>query len=70
MKSHERRKIGAYPYYFLAKWNDISMCWFDGKIAFPSYTQAQYAAKKIGRYRISEVQENGVRKDLPYFTVK
>lgn len=70
MKPYERRKKQVYPYYFLAEWNTRSLCWYDGKVAFLTRQEAQEAAVKPGKYRISAVHEDGKRVDFSAFEVK
>jgi hypothetical protein len=59
MKMHERRESLAFPYFKLAVWDPRSFTWKDGKVAFASHADAIRAARKPGRYRISEVGESG-----------
>ena len=66
MKHHDRRTTGGFPYFKLATFDSISMCFRDGKNAYPSAEAAQAAAKKPGRYRISVVHSAG-REDLREF---
>lgn len=66
MKHHERRTHGGFPYFKLATFDPISLCFRDGKQAYDSMEQAYAAAKKPGKYRISVVHEGG-RDDLTEF---
>lgn len=66
MKHHQRRTSGGFPYFKLATFDPISMCFRDGKQAFPSAEEAYKAAKKPGKYRISVVHQHG-REDLSEF---
>lgn len=66
MKQHERRNAGGFPYFKLATFDPISLCFRDGKQAFPSVEAAHRAAKKPGRYRVSVVTAEG-REDLHEF---
>ena len=59
MKHHERRTSGGFPYFKLATFDPISLCFRDGKQAYDSMEQAYAAAKKPGKYRISMVHEGG-----------
>jgi hypothetical protein len=68
MKPYERRKAQAYPYYKLAAWDAVSVCWRDGKPAFPTLRDARASATAPGRYRISQVNESG-REDLEPFEI-
>ena len=68
MKTNHRRTQGSFPYFKLAKFDQISMCYRDGKIAFASETDAAASAKLPGKYRISIVHENE-RQDLAPFHV-
>lgn len=66
MKHHQRRNDGGFPYFKLATFDPISMCFRDGKQAFASAEEAYKAAKKPGKYRVSVVHEHG-RIDLSEF---
>jgi hypothetical protein len=66
MKHNKRRASGGFPYFKLATFDSISMCFRDGRQAYTSIEQAYNAAKKPGRYRISIVDECG-RQDLSEF---
>lgn len=66
MKAHARRTAGGFPYFKLATFDPISMCFRDGKQAFASAEEAYAAAKKPGKYRVSVVHEGG-RTDLSEF---
>jgi hypothetical protein len=66
MKHHERRTGGGFPYFKLATFDPISMCFRDGKQAFETAEDAYRAAKKPGKYRVSVVHEHG-RTDLSEF---
>ena len=68
MKPHQRRHTTAYPYYKLAVWDDRSMTFRDGKVAFATEDCATSAATAPGRYRLSVVTESG-RRDLAPFEV-
>jgi hypothetical protein len=68
MKPHERRQAQAYPYYKLATFDTRSVTFRDGKQAHASEAAAKAAATKPGRYRISEITDNG-RRDLEPFEV-
>ena len=70
-RPHERRIEGGYPYYKLALWSDKSLCWHDLRKVYPSEREARAAAEAFGpgRYRISEVDEDGRCDRLP-FTVE
>jgi len=68
MKPYERRQTNHYPYFKLAQWNPLSFCWHDGKVAFDTKPQAVTAAVKTGKYRLSQIDENG-RTDLEPFCV-
>jgi hypothetical protein len=68
MAPHARRAAGAYPYFKLAAWDAVSVCWRDGKPAYESQAAALAAARKPGRYRLSRVTESG-RVDLEPFIV-
>lgn len=46
-------------YYKLAKWDDRSFCFKDGKVGFGTEGDARKAAVAGGRYRISTVTESG-----------
>lgn len=71
MKPYERRATGAYPYYVLAKWNHLFVCFQDGGETFPSKEAAMKKAEKTpGTYRIAKVNEDGKRRDLPIFSTK
>lgn len=67
MKHHQRRAVGGFPYFKLATFDPISMCFRDGSQAFESAEKAYAAAKKPGRYRLSIVDSNG-RRDLSEFS--
>jgi hypothetical protein len=69
MKPYERRAQGAYPYFFLATWNTQWLCWQDGKQAYPSEDLAKQAAKSPGKYRISQINEDGGRQDFEPFEI-
>lgn len=66
MKHYERRTGCGFPYFKLATFDPISMCFRDGKRAFASAEEAYKAAKKPGKYRVSVVHEGG-RTDLTEF---
>lgn len=66
MKQHERRQSNAYPYFKLATFDERSFTFRDGKVAYPTDSDAIQAAKKPGKYRLSVVTENG-RNDLEPF---
>jgi hypothetical protein len=66
VKMHERRESLAFPYFKLAVWDARSLTWKDGKVAYATRAEAGWAARKPGRYRISEVGESG-RVDLEPF---
>lgn len=66
MKHHERRTGGGFPYFKLATFDPISMCFRDGKQAFETAEDAYRAAIKPGKYRVSVVHEQG-RTDLSEF---
>lgn len=68
MKPYERREAGQSIYYKLATWDNISMTFRDGKVAYDTAEDALAAAKKPGRYRISAVLPSG-RDDLVPFNV-
>ena len=69
MRPFERRAAGAYPYYRLARWNEVFGTWLDGKPTYETEELAQHAAKRLpGRYRISRYDAAG-RTDLPPFGV-
>lgn len=69
MKHHQRRAAGGFPYFKLATFDPISMCFRDGQQAFESAEKAYAAARKPGRYRLSVVDSNG-RRDLSEFSPK
>lgn len=68
MKQYERRAERRYPYFKLAQWDDRSMTFRDGKIAFDTKADACAAAKKPGKYRVSEVTISG-RIDFAPFVI-
>lgn len=68
MRTHERLAANAFPYYKLATWDARSFTWRDGKAAFPILAEALGAARRPGRYRISEVTAIG-RTDREPFEV-
>jgi len=69
MKPHERRRLGKTTYYKLAVWDDKNISFRDGKRAYDDYEFAILTAVLPGKYRISEVTEEG-RKDFPPFEVE
>lgn len=56
-------------YYKLAKWEDRSFCFKDGKTAFNTEAEARVAAKAAGRYRVSTVTEEGRQDGEPFEVV-
>jgi hypothetical protein len=66
MKQHDRRASGGFPYFKLATFDPISMCFRDGKQAYETAEKAYAAARKPGRYRLSVVDADG-RTDLSEF---
>jgi hypothetical protein len=68
MKSHQRRATQSYPYFKVAVFDSVSMCFRDGKQAFETEDAAKRAAKSPGTYRISTVTASG-RVDSEKFTV-
>ena len=68
MKPTHRRTQHSLPYFKLAKFDQISMCYRDGKTAFASESDAAASAKLPGTYRVSIVRETG-RQDLTPFHV-
>lgn len=68
MKKHERRAAGLFPYFKLATWDERSMTFRDGKIAYSTRKEAESAPTKPGRYRVSRVTEEG-REDARPFEV-
>jgi hypothetical protein len=68
MKAYARRESGRFPYFKLAVWDARVFTWRDGKTAFDTLADAVRAAITPGRYRISEVGDDG-RHDLEPFTV-
>ncbi len=69
MRPFERRAANAFPYYKLAFWDAIRFAWNDDSLAHPTEQIARAAAKKPGKYRISEVTDSG-RRDLEPFEIK
>lgn len=70
MKPHERRQVGAYPYYVLAKWNDKLQCFQDSKKTYVNVQNAvRKAEEKRGRYRVSQVNEKHERLDFTPFEI-
>lgn len=69
MKMHERRANESFPYFKLATWNTVSFTFRDGRVAYGSEQEARSAARKPGRYRISQVNEDGSRRDGEQFDV-
>jgi len=67
MKHYQRRQTESYPYFKLACWDSLSCTWRDGRVAFESQPEAA-AAKKPGRYRLSEITDGG-RRDLEPFEI-
>ncbi len=67
---HERRAVGAYPYFKLAVWDKRNQCFRDGKNVHESEAAALAAAKSPGRYRISVVGETGKRMDGDWFEIQ
>ena len=63
MKPHERRAAGAYPYFKYARWDERLACWREGSGAFDSMEAAKADAVKLGpgRYRLSIIDDNGLR---------
>lgn len=68
MKPHERRRVGAYPYYMLSTWNERLQCYVSGKKTYSTIQQARVAAKKKGKYSITEITESG-RKQIKTFLI-
>jgi len=68
MKPNQRRAQHSFPYFKLATFDQISMCYRDGKTAFATESDAAASAKSPGTYRVSIVRENG-RQDLTPFHV-
>ena len=68
MKSHQRRATQSYPYFKVAVFDPVSMCFRDGKQAFENEDAAKRSAKSPGTYRLSTVTESG-RIDSEKFTV-
>lgn len=68
MKSHERRATQAYPYFKVAVFDSVSMCFRDGKHAFETKDAAKRSAKSPGTYRLSTVTASG-RVDSDRFTI-
>lgn len=66
MQRHERRTSQGFPYYKLAEYDPISMCFRDGKRAYATAAEARAAARKPGKYRLSVVLESG-RQDMEVF---
>lgn len=69
MKPHARRAAQAGPYFKLAVWDKVSLTFRDGKVAFPTSEAALAAAKKPGRYRVSQVNPDGRRTDRAPFDI-
>lgn len=55
----ERRADGSYPYFRLATWSEISLTYRDDPTAYASWGDAHVTARKPGRYRITEIKEDG-----------
>lgn len=67
MRPFERRAVGAFPYFKLAKWNDRNCSWDDGKSAYPTEAAAVDMAFPPGRFRVSRVDGPGRRVDFQPF---
>lgn len=61
MKPYERRAAGAYPYFRLAKWDAVRLCWTQLPGTFATKAEAANAAREPGKYRIGTVTEDGQR---------
>ncbi len=57
MKPNERRRLGAYPYYMIAKWSVKNCCFVMGKRTFRTTDEAKASVKTKGQYHIVEVTE-------------
>ena len=71
MKPYLRRKtVGGYPYYKLARWDERSQAFRDGKQTFATDHDAMLSVVNAGpgRYRLSRVTAEG-RYDEKPFTV-
>ena len=66
MRKFQRLDVGAFPYFKLAKFNPRDRCFYDGRRAFDSESEARAAAKGPGRFRVSRVEPDG-RHDLDPF---
>ena len=56
------------PYFKLAKWDERSVCFRDGKRGFDTEADAIKSAIGAGRYRVSRIDDSG-RVDLEPFTI-
>lgn len=53
----------------LATWNPRNQCFDDAKVAHATEAEARASAKHGGRYRVSEITDEG-RTDGPEFTIE
>lgn len=60
LRPHERRATGATTYYRLATWQPRSFTFRDNAHPYETPEAARAAARKPGRYLISEVSPEGV----------
>ena len=60
MKPYERRAKNAYPYFRLARYNERFCAFQEEKKAFPlALSASAHAARKPGKYIITQVNKNG-----------
>lgn len=59
LRPFERRAAGGFPYYRLAVWEPRSFTFKDNATPHATPEAAQAAARTPGKYRITEVSEDG-----------
>ena len=58
-----------FPYFKLEKYDELSLCFGNGKRAYPNIEAAKAAAKTPGKYRITRVTKPNQSEILPDFLV-
>jgi hypothetical protein len=55
MKAHERREIGAYPYFKIDAWDARIGAYRPVRGAYATQAEAVAACQKPGRYRVAQI---------------
>jgi len=69
VRPFERRQANAYPYFSIAKWDAKFCTWRELGKVYALASQAKASALVKGRYRLSRIDETGMRTDLELWEV-